>query len=121
MTRTPHYIIYVYGYIRNNVPFQLKDIIKDPDFVISEGSMERVVNNVWVATLAADIGQTSLLRPPQRYEAFGPKGSWNSSYCTREYKLDVTENDHSYLTNAEFYGGLDGTATVINYYRVVNG
>lgn len=38
--------------------------------------------------------------------SFGPRGQWNSSICPREYKLEARE--HSMLTTAEFYGGLDG-------------
>ena len=55
---------------------------------------------------SADIGQTSLLRTPKQLESFGPRGQWNCSLCPREYKLDKPE--HSMLTNAEFYGGIDG-------------
>lgn len=39
-------------------------------------------------------------------ESFGPDGQWNCSLCPREYKLNTRE--HSMLTNAEFYGGVDG-------------
>lgn len=103
----------------------MKDLIKDPTLELSETSMERVVESVWVATLAGtfhlqqklllinltlsysgDIAQTSLLRTPKKMESFGPRGQWNCSLCPREYKLATRE--HSMLTTAEFYGGIDG-------------
>lgn len=56
--------------------------------------------------MLGDVAQTSLLRTPKRMESFGPRGQWNSTFCPREYKL--VEKEHSMLTNAEFYGGLDG-------------
>lgn len=37
----------------------------------------------------------------------GPRGQWNDTFCPREYKLNKKE--HSLLTTAEFYGGMDGT------------
>lgn len=97
---------------------------------LSETSMERIVESIWVATLAgiiwfswkntftdynwcniffpllADIAQTSLLRTPKKMESFGPAGQWNCTLCPREYELATRE--HSMLTNAEFYGGVDG-------------
>lgn len=84
----------------------LKDLIKDPQMELSPGSLERIVHSIWVATLAGDIAQTSLLRTPKGIPSFGPRGKWNCTLCPREYKLETRE--HSMLTNAEFYGGVDG-------------
>ena len=110
---------------------KLSDIIKDPSFPLSESSMQRTIESIWVSTLAGinysnyyaiysstysfiyslgDIAQTALLRTPKLLPSFGPRGKWNSTFCPREYKLDL--NDHSLLTNAEFYGGIDGKLTI---------
>ena len=114
----------------------MKDLIKDPQMELSPGSLERIVHSIWVATLAGvfqfnsqliydsiitqnvcpsfrlgDIAQTSLLRTPKGIPSFGPRGKWNCTLCPREYKLETRE--HSMLTNAEFYGGVDGKNKIV--------
>jgi len=61
---------------------------------------------IFITYPLGDIAQTALLRTPKLLPSFGPRGKWNSTFCPREYKIDL--NDHSLLTNAEFYGGIDG-------------
>lgn len=67
------------------------------------------VDNVWAATLAGDLGQTSLLK--KKNEPYvGPDGYFNSSVCPKEFymRMSGTDNKYSHLTVAEINGGLDG-------------
>lgn len=59
-----------------------------------------------MTVLPGDIAQTALLRVPGEMDVIGPRGQWNSTFCPREYKLEKRE--HSMLTYAELYGGIDG-------------
>ncbi|TRY77882.1 hypothetical protein TCAL_09782 [Tigriopus californicus] len=67
------------------------------------------VDNAWAATLASDLGQTSLLK--RRDGQFvGPDGYFNSTLCPREFYMRLVGTDamYSHLTVAEINGGVDG-------------
>jgi len=85
---------------------QLKDLIKDPSLQITAASLERYVESPWVATLAGDVAQSALLKASQGVASVGPRGKWNNTYCPRESAQQIA--DHSLMTIAEMYGGIDG-------------
>ena len=70
---------------------------------------------------AGDIAQTAL-----HYEGggknnvqqvIGPRGFWNCTFCPHEYNL-ADRDAISALTNAEIYGGIDGTDVKSIYWPV---
>lgn len=84
----------------------MKDIIKDPVQPISDSFLERTIDTEWSVTLAGDIAQTAVQSVSHKGNPIGPRGTWNSTSCPREYVLETTSK--SKLTNAELYGGIDG-------------
>ncbi|KAK2727224.1 uncharacterized protein LOC136033098 isoform X2 [Artemia franciscana] len=87
---------------------RLRDWMGSVYYNWSDTVLDRSINNIWGTTIASDIAQSGLLRIHLSHTTVGPSGSWNDSLgiCPREFALH--NEDPSYLTNAEIYGGIDG-------------
>lgn len=60
---------------------------------------------------AGDIAQTALQSVSHGANPIGPRGTWNSTSCPREYSLETTSM--SKLTFSELYGGIDGKLPIL--------
>ena len=63
-----------------------------------------------------EIAQSALLSVAYQANGVGPRGTWNSSSCPREYALEV--NSVSKMTYAELYGGIDGKFHFIVFHSI---
>lgn len=67
------------------------------------------LDNVWVSTLAGDIGEMAVYQGPLvgSKMTIGATGFWNSTMQPRLYYL-TDRNGHLDATRAEIVGGIDG-------------
>lgn len=69
------------------------------------------INNVWVSTLAGNIGQV-ILHQAFREPVLDNPGKWNDTSYPRAYYIAEEPWD---MTTATFLGGIDGNRTAISH------